>query len=78
MPNFASCCDLHYPEDEENPDEWYWGSFCLSSDGCEPGCYDFVFTYEGKAIAVLQTRFYTNEGELKDRSEAELEARMHE
>ena len=77
MPNFASYCDLHYPEDEENPDEWCWGSFYLSPEECEPGYYDFVFTYEGKAIATLLTRFYA-ENELSDKSDAELEALMHE
>ncbi|MEE3460078.1 MAG: hypothetical protein VZQ75_09510, partial [Candidatus Faecousia sp.] len=77
MPNFANYCDLHYPEDADNPDEWYWGSFYLNQEECEPGYYDFVFTYEGKAIAVLLTRFYA-EGELSGKSDAELEALMHE
>ena len=77
MPNFASYCDLHYPEDEEKPDEWYWGSFYLNKEDCEPGYYDFVFTYEGKAIAVLQTRFY-KENELTVKSDAELEALMRQ
>jgi hypothetical protein len=77
MPNFASYCDLHYPVDEENPDEHSWGSFYLNKDDCETGYYDFVFTYEGKAIAVLQTRFY-GENELTTKSDAELEALMHE
>ena len=76
-PNFANYCDLHYPEDEENPDERYWGSFYLHPEECEPGYYDFVFTYEGKAIATLLTRFY-NENELTVKSDAELEALMHE
>jgi len=76
-PNFASYCDLHYPEDEENPDGRYWGSFYLHPEECEPGYYDFVFTYEGKAIATLLTRFYA-EGELSAKSDAELEALMHE
>ena len=26
-PNFVNYCDLHYPEDADNPDEWYWGDF---------------------------------------------------
>ena len=77
MPNFANYCDLHYPEDAENPDEWYWGNFYLHPEECEPGYYDFVFTYEGKAIAVLLTRFY-NENELTVKSDAELEALMRE
>ena len=76
-PNFVNYCDLHYPEDEENPDEWYWGSFYLNAAECEPGYYDFVFTYEGNAIATLLTRFYA-EAELSAKSDAELEALMHE
>ena len=77
MPNFANYCDLHYPVDEEKPDEWNWGSFYLHQDECEPGYYDFVFTYEGKAIATLLTRFYAV-NELTVKSDAELEALMHE
>ena len=77
MPNFATYCDLHYPVDEENPDEWYWGSFYLNESECEPGYYDFIFTYEGKAIAVLQTRFYKC-GELASKSDEELEKLMRE
>ena len=76
MPNFANYCDLHYPEDAENPDEWYWGNFYLHQEDCETGYYDFVFTYEGKAIAVLTTRFY-KVGEISGKSDAELEALMH-
>lgn len=76
-PNFANYCDLHYPEDAEKPDEAEWGSFYLHSEECEPGYYDFVFTYEGKAIATLLTRFY-NENELTVKSDAELEVLMHE
>ncbi len=77
MPEFVQYCDLHYPEDNDNPDEWCWGSFYLNPDDCEAGYYDFVFTYEGKAIGVLQTRFY-NDAELSNKSGAELEALMHE
>lgn len=76
-PNFANYCDLHYPEDAEKPDESSWGDFYLHQEECEPGYYDFVFTYEGKAIATLLTRFYA-ENELTVKSDAELEALMHE
>ena len=77
MPGFAAYCDLHYPVDEDNPDEWCWGDFYLNPDEYQPGYYDFVFTYEGKAIGVLLTRFYNAE-ELSGRSGSELEALMHE
>ena len=76
-PKFVDYGDLHYPEDADNPEEWHWGSFYLHSEECEPSYYDFVFTYEGKAIATLLTRFYA-EGELSAKSDAELEALMHE
>ena len=77
MPGFANYCDLHYPADAEQPDEWCWGSFYLNEEECAPGYYDFVFTYEGKAVATLLTRFY-GAGELSARSDAELEALMRE
>ncbi|MBP5313229.1 MAG: hypothetical protein J6112_10395 [Clostridia bacterium] len=77
MPNFAQYCDLHYPADEEDPDNWYWGNFYLNEDDCETGYYDFVFTYEGKAIGVLLTRFYKVE-ELLGKSDEALEAIMKE
>lgn len=77
MPGFASYCDLHYPVDEADPESACWGTFYLNPDDCKAGYYDFVFTYEGKAIAVLQTRFY-DEGQLDGKSGAELEALMHE
>ncbi len=77
MPGFAGYCDLHYPVDEENPDEWCWGSFYLNPDDHGAGYYDFVFTYDGKAIATLVTRFY-NDGEIRDKSGSELESLMHE
>ena len=77
MPGFVTYCDLHYPVDADNPDEWYWGNFYLNPEEWEAGYYDFVFTYDGKAIATLVTRFY-NEGELSNKSGSELEALMHE
>ena len=55
----------------------YWGDFNLNPEEHKAGYYDFVFTYEGKAIAVLLTYFY-NEGELNGKSGAKLEALMHE
>lgn len=49
-----------------------WGEFYLNVEECETGYYDFVFVYEGKAIAVMLTRFY-DQGELEKRSDADLE-----
>lgn len=60
---------------EKSDDPEYWGSFYLNPDECEPGYYDLVFVHEGKAIATMLTRFY-NEGELDNKTDAELEAIM--
>ncbi len=77
MPDFAGYCDLRYPSEEENPEEWCWGAFYLPPEECEPGYYDFVFPCDGKAIATLLTRFY-GAGELSGKSDDELETLMHE
>jgi len=74
MPGFVSYCDLPCLADDP---EGCWGNFYLNPEDCEAGYYDFVFTYQGKAIAILLTRFY-NDGELSEKSGAELEALMHE
>lgn len=75
MPGFVQYCDLRYPEDVDNPDEWSWGAFYLNSDDCKPGYYDFVFVYEGKAIAKMITYFYAD-GEIQRKSDADLEKLM--
>ena len=77
MPGFVTYCDLHYPADEDDPENWAWGSFYLNPDDWKAGYYDFVFTYEGKAVATLLTKFY-EDGALSEKSGAELEALMHE
>ena len=68
-PGFAA---LYRMERVEGDD---WGEFYLNPEDAAPGYYDFVFVYEGKAIATLLTRFY-NQGELEGKSDAELEALM--
>jgi len=75
MPGFVNYCDLHYPEDEENPEEYQWGSFYLNPTDCQPGYYDFVYVYEGKAIAKMLTYFYADE-EIQEKSDEELEKLM--
>ena len=70
-PGFAGYSDLKYPADNEDPDNWYWGSFYLNPEDCEAGYYDLVFTLDGDAAAVLLTRFYT-EYELEAKTDAEL------
>lgn len=73
LPGFASYCELRFDTDE--PENNYWGEFYLNPEDCEAGYYDFVFVYEGKAIAALVTYFY-NEGEIVDKPDAELEKLM--
>ena len=75
MPGFVTYCDLHYPEDEENPEEYQWGSFYLNPDEWQPGYYDFVYVYEGKAIAKMITYFYA-ENAIQEKSDEELEELM--
>ena len=75
MPEFVTYCDLHYPVDADNPDEWYWGDLYINSQEQEPGYYDFVFTYEGKPIARMLTRFY-NEKDLDGANAAKLQEMM--
>ena len=76
MPGFVQYCDLHVPEEDEYSDtEWQWGSFYLNNDEYKPGYYDFVFVYEGKAIAKMITYFYAD-GEIQEKSDADLEKLM--
>lgn len=75
MPGFVQYCDLaNDPEADEGSS---WGSFYLNPEDAEAGDYDFVFTYEGRPIATLLTRFY-HEGELEGKSDTELEKLMRE
>ncbi len=68
---FAALCVM------ERGGDGSWGEFYLNPEDAEPGLYDFVFVIEGRAAAVLLTRFCA-EGELEGKSDAELEALMKE
>ena len=72
-PGFAERCILRF--DTDDPESNYWGEFYLNASAFEQGYYDFVFVYEGKAIATMITRFYA-EGALETKTDAELEAIM--
>lgn len=48
-----------------------YASFYLNPEDYDPGYYDFVFTYNGKAVATLLTRFY-GANELQEKSDSEL------
>lgn len=68
-PGYVQCCEvLDYAD---TPESNLWGEFYLNPDDCEAGYYDFVFVYEGKAIATLLTRFY-EQGALENKTDAEL------
>ena len=73
MSDLACICELNYDADAEEGS--CMGSFYLNPEEAEPIQYDFVFVYEGKAIASMLTRFYP-QGMLQDKSDEELEALM--
>ncbi len=74
MPGFKTYIDLRpEPDDPDYP----WGSFYLNPDECTPGYYDLVFTYDGKAIATLLTKFY-NEADLDGMDDQELTKLMED
>ena len=68
-PGFAAYCGLPY--DAEAGMNAPRGSFYLNPEEAEAGYYDLVFTFEGRATALLVTRFY-NPGELTDKTDEEL------
>lgn len=68
MPGFTWVCDLAA---NEEPD-WPWAEFYLNPEDCSTGYYDFVFVYDGKAIATMLTYFY-DVGALENKSDAELD-----
>lgn len=69
---YVDCIHL---ENESDDRTIPWGSFYLNPDDCEPGYYDIVFVYDGRAHACIVTRFY-EEGQLRDLSDEELEELM--
>ena len=69
MPELAAVYNMEQQEGDD------WGEFYLNPEEAAPGCYDFVFVYEGKAIATLATRF-CDEGQLENLTDKELEDYM--
>ncbi len=67
----AGFCDLNKPEDAADS----WGSFYVNPADWQPGYYDLVFTKDGKAVALMQIKYF-NEGEIADKSDEELTALM--
>ena len=62
--------------ESERDEDGRWGEFYVNPEDAEPGYYDLVFTVDGKAVASLVTRFFS-EGELEDKTDAELEKLMN-
>ena len=69
MPELVAVYDMEQREGDD------WGEFYINPDDARPGYYDFVFVYEGKAIATLATHFY-GEGQLDGLTDQELLDRM--
>lgn len=64
-------CTLEKPEEEE----YQWGALYLNSEDADPGIYDIVFVKDGKAVAVMEAKFFA-EDSLGDKSDDELRAMM--
>ena len=64
-------CTLEKPEEAGDQ----WGAFYLNPDYAEPGVYDIVFVKDGKAVAVMEARFFAAES-LGDKSDDDLKAMM--
>ena len=64
-------CMLEKPEEAE----YQWGAFYLNPDYAEPGVYDIVIVKGGKAVAVMEARFFEAES-LGDKSDDDLRAMM--
>ena len=66
-------CTLEKPEEAD----YQWGALYLNPDYADPGVYDIVFVKDGKAVAVMEAKFYAAES-LGDKSDDELRAMMME
>ena len=64
-------CTLEKPEEAD----YQWGALYLNPDYADPGVYDIVFVKGGKAVAVMEAKFYAAES-LGDKSDDELRAMM--
>ena len=64
-------CTLEKPEEAE----YQWGAFYLNPEYADPGVYDIVFVKGGKAVAVMEAKFFDSES-LGDISDDDLRALM--
>ncbi|PWJ69470.1 hypothetical protein B0O40_1838 [Ruminococcaceae bacterium R-25] len=65
-------CTLEKPEDAADQ----WGSLYLNPDSADPGVYDIVFVKDGKAVAVMEAKFYAEVDPIRDKSDDDLRAMM--
>ena len=70
IPEYVGGCDL--TKEEEGG---CWGSFYLNPDEVPAGLYDLAFTYKGKTVALMITRFY-DPGVLEQKNDDELRKMM--
>lgn len=64
-------CTLEKPEAAGDQ----WGALYLNPDYAEPGVYDIVFVKDGKAVAVMEAKFFAT-ASLGDKSDDDLRAMM--
>ena len=64
-------CTLEKPEEAD----YQWGALYLHPDYADPGVYDIVFVKDGKAVAVMEAKFFV-ESSIQDKSDDELRAML--
>ena len=64
-------CTLEKPEEAADQ----WGALYLHPDYADPGVYDIVFVKDGKAVAVMEAKFFGGLS-IQDKSDDELRAMM--
>ena len=69
--NVLATCTLEKPGEAGDQ----WGSFYLNPDYAQPGVHDIVFVKDGKAVAVMEAKFFEAES-LGDKSDDDLRAMM--
>ena len=72
-PGFVHSSEVYFDKDE--PGNSKSGEFYLDPEEWDAGYYDFVFVYDGKAVATLLTRFYDMD-ELEGKSDDDLKDLM--
>ena len=64
-------CTLEKPEEAD----YQWGALYLNPDYADPGVYDIVFVKDGKAVAVMEAKFFDGLS-IQEKSDEELSAMM--